>query len=213
MKISRKGWILFISISLLLPILAYAAYRWVDNNLNKLPYYAQNYTVRSIPPYFTVPAYSFLNQDSVMVNNSFTDNKIWVAHYFFTTCPSICPKMMNGMGDVAQAFKNNNDVKLVSFTVDPVKDVPSVLKTYADLRHINASQWQLLTGEKKPLYAFARKGLFIVATDGDGGPGDFIHSEKLVLIDRENHIRGYYDGTEPSDIQLLINDINRLLKE
>ena len=210
-KLSKKGWLLFLGISLLVPVFALAAFHWFNKRLAELPYYGENFELQTKQPFYTVPGYSFINQDSNVLNNDYTKGRIWVAHYFFTSCPSVCPKMIKGMGDVQEAFSGNENVKLVSLTVDPDHDTPAVLKAYAANHNIATSQWQLLTGNKKELYRYARNGLFIVATDGDGGPGDFIHSDKLVLIDRENHIRGYYDGTDKTAVHLLINDIKRLL--
>lgn len=212
-KLSKKAWILFFSLAIFLPTVAFFTMRYYQQNISELPYYAENYAIQNNIPDFKVPAYQFINQDSLTVDNSFTDGKIWVAHYFFTTCPTICPAMISGMSDVQEQFKNNSELRIVSFTVDPKTDTPEVLKNYAENRGIDTQQWQLATGDKKLLYRFARKGLFIEATDGDGGANDFIHSEKLVLIDSNNRIRGYYDGTESSDIKLLINDIQRLLEE
>ena len=212
-KLSKKAWILFFSLAIVLPTVAFFTMHYYQQNISELPYYSENYAIQNNIPDFKVPAYQFINQDSLTVDNSFTDGKIWVAHYFFTTCPTICPAMISGMSDVQEQFKNNSELRIVSFTVDPKTDTPEVLKNYAENRGIDTQQWQLATGDKKLLYRFARKGLFIEATDGDGGANDFIHSEKLVLIDSNNRIRGYYDGTESSDIKLLINDIQRLLEE
>ncbi len=212
-KLSKKAWLLFFGLAVIVPTLAFFAMRYYQQNISDLPYYAENYTIQNKVPDFKIPEYQFINQDSLTVDNSFTDGKIWVAHYFFTTCPTICPAMISGISDVQEQFKNTSKLRIVSFTVDPETDTPEVLKNYAENRGIDTRQWQLATGDKKLLYRFARKGLFIEATDGDGGANDFIHSEKLVLIDSNNRIRGYYDGTESSDIKLLINDIQRLLEE
>jgi len=118
--------------------------------------------------------------------------------------------MMAGMRVVQQAFPDDGQVRMVSLTVDPNHDMPAKLKRYAENKNINLKQWQLGTGDKANLYRFARNGLFITADDGDGGANDFIHSDKIVLIDRENHIRGYYDGTDNDEITRLIKDIRRL---
>ena len=212
-NLTKKGWMLFLGISLFLPVVAFAVLQWYNNKVTSLPYYGENYQVASKPPFHTVQRFEFLNQDSALTDSRFTDGKIWVAHFFYTSCPVICPRMMNGMSEISKAYAGNENVRLVSLTVDPYHDTPSLLKDYALAKNIRNQQWQLLTGAKPDLYRYARKALFITATDGDGGPGDFIHSDKLVLVDRANHIRGYYDGTEKSEVQLLINDIKRLLNE
>lgn len=210
-KLSKKAWLLLFGLAVVLPIVTFFTMRYYQHNISDLPYYAENYVVQNYAPDFKVPEYQFINQDSLAIDNSFTDGKIWIAHYFFTTCPTICPAMISGISDVQEKFKNDDEIRIVSFTVNPETDTPDVLKNYAQIKNIDTKQWQLVTGNKKSLYRFARKGLFIEATDGDGSLNDFIHSEKLVLIDTNNKIRGYYDGTENSDIKLLINDIQRLL--
>lgn len=211
MQLNKKTWILFIGIALILPTLAYAGFDWYSKKYRQLPYYASNATIQYKGPYYTVPNYRFINQDSVTIDENYTKKKIWVAHYFFTACPSICPKMMSSMRELQIEFGDENAVRFLSFTVDPERDQPSILKKYAAYRNIDTHTWQLLTGPKPELYKYARKGLGLVATDGDGGVDDFIHSDKLVLIDTQNHIRGFYDGTSSADIQLLKNDIHRLL--
>ena len=213
MKLNSKTWILFLGIAVGLPIILFFSMRWYNQNISELPYYGENYEQSNKELDFKVPSYNFINQDSLPISNSFTDGKIWVAHYFFTTCPTICPVMISGINDVQDAYRDNEQLKIVSFTVNPEVDTPKVLKEYAKLQNANTQQWQFVTGDKKKLYRFARKGLFVEATDGDGGVNDFIHSEKLVLIDKYNNIRGYYDGTEESEVKLLIKDINRLLSE
>lgn len=212
--LNKKGWGLFFLIAVILPTAIYLTFKWYDRNVATLPYYGENFQIQDTKPAFKVGGFSFINQDSVMVTNEFVDGKIWVANYFFTTCPTICPAMISGIEEVQEEFTNAQDeVRLVSLTVNPEVDTPPILKAYQEVNNINPNQWQLLTGDKKELYRYARKQLFITATEGTGGPNDFIHSEKLVLIDKDNYIRGYYDGTERSEIKLLINDINRLMKE
>eukprot|EP01037_Dinobryon_pediforme_P009404 gene9404-9484_t len=168
---------------------------WYENNVEELPYYHKGTSTESADAvHFTVPQFSFVNQDSIPLTNSFIRGKVWIINYFFTSCPTICPKMMAGMRLVQQAFPNDGQVRMVSLTVDPWHDTPAKLKRYAKNKNMNLNQWQLGTGQKADLYRFARNGLFITADDGDGGTNDFIHSDKIVLIDRENHIRGYYDA-------------------
>lgn len=116
------------------------------------------------------------------------------------------------MKTVQQANFNKNDLQLVSITVDPERDNASRLNAYAKNMDIKGN-WQLLTGEKKQIYKLARNSFKVVATDGDGGPDDFIHSELLVLIDKEKRIRGYYNGTLPDEVETLLKDMERLRRE
>ena len=139
--------------------------------------------------------------------------KIVVADFFFTHCPTICPKMTDNLSKIQSTFLENDDIMIRSFTVDPERDSVGRMKIFAEERNINYNKWQLLTGDKKQLYKLARNSFKIVATDGDGGPGDFIHSENLVLVDRKQRIRGYYDGTSEKETEQLIKDIKKLYDE
>lgn len=212
MKNKRKVYFWFVSLVICVPLLAFALVRYVESNNRSLPYYGENFTEIKENEARKVGAFEFTNQDGKMLTSKFVEGKIWVACYFFTTCPTICPKMIAGMGDIQQAFPDEDQIKMVSFTVDPDKDTPELLKHYANIRNINTSQWNLVTGTKKDLYKYARKELTLMATDGDGGPQDFIHSDRLVLVDQNNLIRGYYDGTEPNEVKQLITDIKKLIK-
>ena len=140
-------------------------------------------------------------------------DKIVVADFFFSHCPTICPAMTRNLKKVQAAFKNEGNVLINSFSVDPVRDSATQLKAYSRRMQIDNSNWHLITGDKMGIYRLARESFMIVATDGDGGPGDFIHSEKLVLIDRQKRIRGFYQGTSESDTERLINDIKKLKDE
>lgn len=193
----------------------YSAWTWWESRMMSLPYYgggtvAQNVTEREEQGIVAVSNFSFSNQEGAVLNQDFVKNKIWVANYFFTHCPSICPRMSTNMVDLQKQFAKDEDIRFVSFTCDPERDSVSLLKEYANRYHVNPAQWQLATGNKTELYRFARKQLQIVATDGDGGAGDFIHSQNFVLIDKNGFVRGYYDGTDETHIAQLIKDIDKL---
>ena len=196
--------IVIVSVCLVLTVSGY------EQRIAKLPYYGANNAVEKSAPYYAVPDFRFINQNGQVVSQSFVKNKIWVANYFFTSCVSTCPIMMSNLLKVQAAFAKDSSVRILSFTVDPERDSAARLNKYARNHFINTTQWQLATGTKKDLYEYARKGIFLVASDGDGGPEDFIHSDYLVLIDKKNHIRGYYDGTQASEIKILIDDIKKL---
>jgi protein SCO1/2 len=211
MKIKNKITISFFLIVLAVPLAAFTWFRWYESNVATLPFFGKNYTIDAADaPHLKVPDFNFTDQDSSALNSSFIKNKVWVVHFFFTSCPSICPKMIANLKLVQDAYGNDDRLKILSLTVNPKYDTPSRLKWYAKRKGVNTRQWAFATGSKKDLYGFARKALFIDATDGDGGEGDFIHSDKLVLIDRDLHIRGYYDGTDKADVVQLIKDINKL---
>ena len=115
------------------------------------------------------------------------------------------------MRRVQSEFSNHPDLKLISFTVDPERDSAEVLASYMELFEADPEMWTMYTGDKKKLYQLARSGFYITAVEGDGGDEDFVHSEKLVLVDRQKRIRGYYDGTNPQSVDVLISDIQKLL--
>lgn len=209
MNKKRISYRFFVAICVV-PLLTFGAVSWYQHNVSGLPYYGEKYTIEKSAPYFRVPAFTFINQSGATLDQSFVKNKIWVANFFFTSCPSICPQIMHNLATIQSVFSKDGQVRIISFTVDPERDSPGKLNNYAQHYGINASRWQLATGEKKDLYRFARSGLFVVATDGDGGADDFIHSDNLVLIDKDGHIRGYYDGTSKSDVKKLIADIKIL---
>ncbi|MGE0562003.1 MAG: SCO family protein [Flavobacteriales bacterium] len=160
-----------------------------------------------------IGAFSLTNQEGKTVTEKDYQDKIYVTDFFFVTCPTICPKMTKQMERVYSEFKSNNDVLFLSHTVMPENDSVPVLKEYAIKHSIDASKWNLVTGDKKQIYDLARKTYFAATTEGDGGVDDFIHTENFVLIDKEKRIRGFYDGTSENDVDRLINDINTLLNE
>lgn len=196
-----------------LPVTAYILISWYENKLQRLPILGKTEEVNGKTIDHTIAAFSFTGQDGNRYNESVWKNKIVVVDFFFTRCPTICPKMTNSLKVVREAYKDDESVLLSSFTVDPENDNPEVLKNYAEKSGIENSGWKLLTGDKKEIYKLARNSFFITATDGDGGPGDFIHSENLVLLDQQRRIRGYYDGTSATSTTQLIQDIKKLKDE
>lgn len=159
--------------------------------------------------------FSFLNQDGKKTTLQAVKGKIFVAEYFFTTCNNICPIMNRQMTRVQERFKNNPDVKILSFTVDPETDSVPVMKKYAEKHHAIDGQWYFLTGSKDSLYYLARHSFFVLkpgeVKQKDGSYSDFIHTNNFVLVDRELRIRGYYDGTDSLEVNQLMEDIQLLL--
>lgn len=164
--------------------------------------------------YHSIPPFQFINQDGKPITDKTFEGKIYVADYFFTTCQSICPKMATELQRVQDKFAYTNGmVQILSHTVNPENDSVPVLKAYSELVHADNSMWNFVTGDKKQLYDLARKGYLLNAMEGDGGPDDFIHSELFVLVDREKHIRGIYDGTNIKAVNDLLDDIKVLMAE
>lgn len=162
----------------------------------------------------TIADYCFTDQDSNVVNNKTFKDKLYVANFFFVSCPGICPKMTNNLQQVAIAFSGNDEVMLLSHSVTPNIDSVPKLKEYASNNNIHSKQWRLVTGNKSEIYKLARQSYF--AEDEIGfnyDSTDFLHTERVVLIDKEGHMRGVYNGTVTLEMQRLIDDIHLLLKE
>lgn len=163
--------------------------------------------------YHTIPTFSFTNQDGKTVTEKDFNGSVYVTDFFFTTCHSICPIMSTQMERIAEKFKGNNEVKILSHTVDPEIDTVAQLKAYATKHNADSKQWMFVTGDKKALYEIARKGYLLNADEGNGGPDDFIHTQNFALIDKDKRIRGFYDGTDSTEVNQLIKDIDLLLAE
>jgi protein SCO1/2 len=139
--------------------------------------------------------------------------KIVLSDFFFASCQGICPKMTSQLTRVQAAFPDNHDFEIVSYTVDPDRDSANSLQLYAEKFKADTSQWKFVTGPKKKLYDLARYDYFLPVQPGNGNSEDFIHSDQMVLLDRESRVRGYYNGTDSTAIDSLIVDIRTLLKE
>jgi protein SCO1/2 len=161
--------------------------------------------------------FQFSDQHNHVFDSKALTGKVYVAEYFFTTCKSICPIMNSQMKRVQQAYKDESSFNILSFTVDPEVDKPEQLAKYAENHGAITGKWFFLTGKKEDLYRLARRSYFVlkpaeVKNQGDVG-SDFIHTNNFVLVDQKKRIRGYYDGTSHKEVDQLINDIKRLLKE
>jgi protein SCO1/2 len=193
-----------------------------ENKLQHLPYYntadftpiwADEQKV-NIDTLHTISQFAFTDQENKIISNTTFKDKIYVANFFFTACPGICPKMTSNLETVAKAFKNDPDILFISHSVTPEKDSVPVLKSYAGFHGINSKQWHLVTGDLEEINTLARKSYFIEKLPGLSANGtDFLHTENLVLIDRKGHIRGLYKGTLELDAQKLIEEITLLKKE
>lgn len=163
--------------------------------------------------YHTIKVFSLLNQYKEIVTQKNTDNKVYVANFFFATCQSICPAMSNQLGRVQEAEKNNADFLILSHTVNPMNDTAEVLFEYAGKYGAIKNKWHFLTGDKKAIYTLAKESYLVNALEDDGTPEGFIHSEALLLVDKQKRIRGIYDGTDSLQVNKLINDISILKTE
>ncbi|TDO26527.1 protein SCO1/2 [Sediminibacterium goheungense] len=157
--------------------------------------------------------FALLTQDSVVYNSDSLAGSIRVVEFFFTTCKGICPKMNGNMKKLYLQFRSAPQVKFVSFTVDPLHDTPSVLKKYALQQGADGYQWIFLTGQKDSLYRIAREQYLLSAAPADDvvNTEEFIHTQYFALVDAQNQIRGFYDGTSEKEMIRLMADIKILL--
>ena len=204
MKQQRNSIWLFVIAVACIPVSLFVVITWYQGKFRELPVLgADNHQVSE---------FQMKDQQGRPASDKNWENKIVVVDFFFSHCPVVCPKMTKNLLTVQRAFPNDPDFLIQSFTVDPERDSPRQLAQYAKHFGINTTNWSLLTGDKKEIYRLARKSFLLTTTDGDGGPGDFIHSDKLVLIDTKKQIRGFYDGTSEVETKQLILDINKLKK-
>lgn len=187
---------------------------------NKLPIYQPNMvnpllvdsSLHRQKKYHTIANFELLNQNGQTVTEKNYEDKIYVADFFFTTCPTICPIMTKNMAELQASILEDDDVMLLSHSVTPQIDSVARLKAYAIEKGVIDAKWNLVTGDKKQIYELARKSYLAVQDDGDGGPYDMIHTENFILVDKEKRIRGFYDGTNREEVQKLLDDID-ILKE
>ncbi len=178
-------------------------------------------TVQYIAKNHTIADFAFTNQNGKTITQKDYEGKIYVADFFFTTCPTICPKMTNNMAWLQQQIKNNPKVMLLSHSVTPDIDSVPVLKKYALEKGVIDSKWNLVTGNKKDIYYIARKSYLAVKTGKPEELYDMVHTENFILVDDKRRVRGFYDGTnldgptEPGikNVKQLLEDILFLCNE
>ena len=160
--------------------------------------------------YHTVGSFTLTDQVGKTITEATFTNKIYVANFFFTSCTTICPKMSEGIQDVAYAFKDDTAIKFISHTVKPEEDSTAALFNYSKIYRAKPGKWFFVTGDKNMIYKLAREDYFLPVLKNDSGVFEVIHSEKLVLIDTKKRIRGIYDGTDVWDIAKLKDEIKVL---
>jgi len=217
----RKQSLLLLALLLIVPIMGAIFLRTGKNVYNALPYFGPKevggerkvrgkIVIDTI--YHQIKPWSFIDQGGRVSDTSVTSGKIYVANFFFTTCPNICKDMTSSLKDLTYRYRDFDDLVVLSHTVNPDFDKPDVLRKYAQENKIDTTRWKLLTGSEESLYAQASKEYLLPIQKVAGGK-DFIHSENLILVDRQRHIRGIYDGTKSHEIKRLIEDIYVLNKQ
>tara|TARA_R110002049_G_scaffold67310_6_gene174956 strand:- start:2573 stop:3247 length:675 start_codon:yes stop_codon:yes gene_type:complete len=193
----------------------------VLSRVDALPYYNEaSFTPKwissksdELKSFHKIPDFSFTNQDGKNISQKTFEDKIYVTDFFFTTCPGICPKMTKNMDILQQEFLNDNSVLLLSHSVTPSIDSVQQLKKYALDKNVGKN-WHLVTGNKKEIYDLGRQSYFVEEDLGEPkGIDDFLHTENFVLIDKNKHIRGIYNGLNKNSVMQLIGDIKTLKKE
>lgn len=230
MTVFQKAGILLAT--LLVPALLYVFLRFGTQNHYTLPRYLPKLDSTTSGPlmgrvkqsdgevvtdtiYNHIPPFRLIDQDGKTVDQAIVKNKIFVAAFFFTRCGTICPRISSQLTRVQDIFRNYPEVVLVSHTVDPEHDRPAQLKVYAKKYEAIPGKWYFLTGNKADIYNLAMHGYYLPTVDAgvkEGKPDEtFIHSEKLVLVDKEGIVRGFYDGTDKEDVDRLVLEIRVLL--
>lgn len=159
-----------------------------------------------------IPDFQFTSQLHQPVGSKDLDGTIYVTDFFFATCPDICKEMSSQLVRVQEAFRDEPEVKIVSFTVNPEYDTPDVLKEYGERYGAKEGKWHFLTGDRDKIYALAKQGFFLPVMQVEGQQ-DFIHSEKFMLVDKDRYVRGIYNGTDREDVDRLIIEIKVLLDD
>ncbi|HEY9220996.1 MAG TPA: SCO family protein [Lutibacter sp.] len=170
-----------------------------------------------------VPAFEFTNQEGKLISNSFYEGKVYVVEFFFTTCPTICPKMNENMLKIQNEFYGNQDFGIASFSINPKYDTPQILKEYAKSHGATLKNWNFLTGDQDIIYELANIGFTLYAGEDSNAEGGFEHSGMFALVDKQGNIRSrldeygnpiaFYDGLDPKGVQQIKEDIKILLKE
>jgi protein SCO1 len=183
---------------------------------HKLPYLGKHETRvvagKTDTIYHQIPPFKFLNQDSVWVSEKDMEGKIYIADFFFTSCPTICPKMKTQLVRIYERYANNDQIRILSHSIDPEFDRPYILKQYARRLQVQAPRWNMLTGDKKAIYALGKKSYMVTTQEDKNEVGGFVHSGAFILVDKQRHIRGIYDGTKEEEVNHLIEDLEILLK-
>ncbi len=167
---------------------------------------------RGISSYGAVPHFQLINQEGQPFDSARLAGKIWIADFIYTTCPGPCPMISTRMSELQEPLEKT-DVHLVSFSVDPEKDKPEVLRGYAEKLRADPKRWDFLTGPKSTIYKLSHDDFKLAVSDGSDEAGIPVHSTRMVLVDRHGEIRGYYQATAADAVTKLLADTSHLLRE
>jgi protein SCO1/2 len=169
-------------------------------------------TPASLQKYWPLPDFTLTESNGQPLHRSELAGKVWVAEFFYTSCPGPCPVLTGKVGEVQKALGANSDVRLVSISVDPEKDTAETLKTYAK-RYDAGPNWYFCTGDKAAIFALAHDGFKLPIAEGTPESGPVTHTTRLVLVDKAGTVRGFYEGTSEEGVQALVRDARHLLEE
>lgn len=217
LRIWKRYWILIVTLFVASALAMGSIYKLYQPPPS-LPVYTPNMldaslvdpSVQYVRKYHKIPDFKLINQNGDTITQADYEDKIYVADFFYTTCPSFCSELTASFQRVQQVIKEDEEVKLLSHSVTPNIDSVARLKEYAVKHEVDDHKWNLVTGPKKEIYELARKAYCVVQEDGDGGEYDMIHTENFVLIDKKKRIRGFYDGTNDEEVDQLLEDIKTL---
>ena len=178
-----------------------------------LPIYGNTIYDEADTVYHTIADFALVDQDSSWVTNETFEGQIYVSDFFFTSCPTICPIMKQQMLRVYEEIENNDLVAILSHTIDPTHDNVAVLKDFAEKLGVSSNKWKFVTGDSDYIYDLGETSYMVMADEDPDAAGGFIHSGAFLLVDKERRIRGVYDGTIEAQVNILIKDIDKLLKE
>ncbi|MBC6426163.1 MAG: SCO family protein [Ekhidna sp.] len=180
---------------------------------NLLPVYGATVIEEKDTTYHTIKDFRLMDQDSVIITNESISDKIYVADFFFTSCPTICPAMKAQMLRVYEKFESNKGFIILSHTIDPKHDTIPLLNDYAARLGVSSESWKFLWGDQDEIYELAEGSYLSIADEDAEAPGGFVHSGAFLLVDKDRRVRGVYDGTVKEQVDVLINDVKKLLKE
>ena len=205
-RTSAKPAMVWKLILILIPLVTLALLLWLRQlEVNTL-------RQRTVSSYGRVPAFELINQDGQRFGSTQLLGKIWIADFIYTTCPGPCPMISSRMSELQKPLEKT-DVHLVSFSVDPTRDTPRILRGYAEKLQAEPDRWDFLTGSQSMIYSLSRNGFKLAISDGNEEKGIPVHSTRMILVDRHGEIRGYYDAAEADGMTRLLADTNHLLRE
>lgn len=198
---------------ILFPVIFWLLLTRGTNHFKRLPVLGPvEITEKGDSLFHTIGSFSMTNQSGRTITHEDLEGKIYIANFFFATCKTVCPKMNEQVLKVQSKFKGVDEFKILTFTVDPEHDSVPVLADYAAKMYADSSQWWFLTGPKDSIYKLAREKFLVPAAEGKTA-NDFFHSQDLILVDKEHHIRGFYDGMDSLEVDTLIDEIKLLMYE